>query len=52
MGDALDVVSVSGVGQVTLDGNATVKNSSGTTDGNNVINIQNFGKKTAKLTVK
>ena len=52
MGDALDVVSVSGVGQVTLAGNATVKNASGGTDGGNIINIQNYSKKTAKLTVK
>lgn len=52
LGDALDVVSVSGVGQVTLDGQATVKNASGNTDSGNIINIQNYGKKTAKLTVK
>ena len=50
--DALDVVSVSGVGQVTLAGNATVKNSSGKTNENNIINMQNYNGKTAKLTVK
>ena len=52
MGDALDVVSVSGLGQVTLDGQATIKNTSGNTDDGNVINIQNYSNKTAKLTVK
>ena len=52
--DAIDVVTVSASTQaeVSLAGAATVKNSSGNTNGNNIINLQNYGNNTAKLTVK
>jgi len=52
--DAIDVVTTNASNQaeVTLAGAATVKNASGTTDGSNIINLQNYGNNTAKLTVK
>ena len=50
--DAIDVVTVSTQAEVTLAGAATVKNASGNTNGNNIINLQNYGNNTAKLTVQ
>lgn len=52
--DGIDVVSTgsSNVAEVTLAGSATVKNQSSTTDGNNVINMQNYSGNRTKLTVK
>lgn len=52
--DGIDVVSTSSsyLAEVTLAGSATVKNQSGTTDGNNVINMQNYEGNRTKLTVK